>query len=151
MSARSSLGCSGQPSLLFEWVQLSHNDEAQPKHLPPSVGVQGQKRPECCPVPAALLRLSQLWGHGHHSDSGDGTGNTLAMRWAGPCCPARKMGIRERGKSSCGCRDGGSSLRWSGLKALGFGTKQSEGSYLANVTLKKGSILVCSHCCIVCG
>lgn len=74
-------------------------------------------------------------------------GNTPAMRWAGPA--AALPG--KWGKSSRGCRDGGSSLRWSGLEALGFGTKQSESSYLADVPPKKGSILVCSHCCIVCG
>lgn len=58
----------------------------------------------------------------------------------------------ERDEFPHGCGEpGAASTRWSGCGGLGFRAKQRGGSDLANVPQKKGCILVCSHCCIVCG
>lgn len=68
-----------------------------------------------------------------------------------PAAWARGHG-REWDEFPHGCGEpGAASTRWSGCRGLGFRAKQRGGSDLANVPQKKGCILVCSHCCIVCG
>jgi len=155
-AVQSGLGCSGWTRSLAAWAQPSPEQGAQPKQLLPSTGVRSMSLPESGRALSAARSLRQ---HGELPGPG-GTDTAPAChttpRRAGPSAlPCLQPGhggfCRERGTSPRGCGNRGSYARWSGRRVLGFGTKQREGSYLANVPRKKGCILVCSHCCIVCG